>query len=44
VNYIDAKIMKTMNSVQNMEAIVGQFTVLDYRAVVLPLVKSLLKV
>ncbi|CAM6013297.1 unnamed protein product [Sphagnum balticum] len=43
VNYIDAKIMKTMNSVQNMEAKVGQFAVLDYRAVVLPLVKSLLK-
>jgi hypothetical protein len=33
-----------MNHVHEMEAKVGQFAVLDYRAVVLPFVKSLLKV
>ncbi len=41
---INAKIMKAMNHVHEMEAKVGQFAVLDYRAVVLPFVKSLLKV
>jgi hypothetical protein len=40
---INAKIMKAMNHVHEMEAKVGQFAVLDYRAVVLPFVKSLLK-
>lgn len=44
MNHVDAKIMKTMDQLQKLEMKLGQSSVLDYRAVVLPLVKSLLKV
>lgn len=44
INHVDAKIMKTTDNLQKLEMKLGQAAVLDYRAVVLPLVKSFLKV
>ncbi|KAG0571803.1 hypothetical protein KC19_VG044000 [Ceratodon purpureus] len=43
VNHLDATIMKATDDLQKMEIKLGQLAVLDYRAVVLPLVKSLLQ-
>lgn len=43
VNKLDARILRAMDSVQKLEHKLGNVSVLDYRAVVLPLVKSFLK-
>ncbi|KAG0594892.1 hypothetical protein M758_UG119900 [Ceratodon purpureus] len=43
VNHLDAKIMKATDDLQKMEMKLGQLAVLDYRAIVLPLVKILLQ-
>ncbi|KAJ7551918.1 hypothetical protein O6H91_06G034700 [Diphasiastrum complanatum] len=43
VSQLDAKIMKSMDSLQKLEQKLGLCSVFDYRSVVLPLVKSFLK-
>eukprot|EP00250_Pteridium_aquilinum_P018493 c24116_g2_i1 orf=276-3221(+) len=43
VNKLDARILRSMDSVQRLELKLGNASVLDYRSVVLPLVKSFLK-
>lgn len=43
VNKLDARILRSMDSVQRLELKLGNSSVLDYRSVVLPLVKSFLK-
>lgn len=43
VNKLDARILRSMDSVQRLELKLGSVSVLDYRAVVIPLVKSFLK-
>lgn len=44
VNHLDAKIMRATDDLLKKEIKLGQLAVLNYRAVVLPLVKSLLQV
>lgn len=44
VNPLEAKIMKATDDLQKLEIKLRQLAVLDYRAVTLPLVKSLLQV
>ncbi|KAH6556251.1 hypothetical protein KP509_1Z194000 [Ceratopteris richardii] len=43
INKLDARILRSMDSVQRLELKLGALSALDYRAVVLPLVKSFLK-
>ncbi|MCO5572710.1 hypothetical protein L7F22_026469 [Adiantum nelumboides] len=44
VNKLDARILRSMDSVQKLELKLGSVSVLDYRAAVIPLVKAYLKV
>ncbi|KAI5055394.1 hypothetical protein GOP47_0028915 [Adiantum capillus-veneris] len=43
VNKLDARILRSMDGVQKLELKLGSVSVLDYRAVVIPLVKAFLK-
>ncbi|ONK55473.1 uncharacterized protein A4U43_UnF2660 [Asparagus officinalis] len=43
LNKIDAKIMKNVNNMQQLELKLGPTSALDYRSIVLPLVKSFLR-
>jgi len=44
LNKIDAKIMRNVNNMQQLEQKLGPASAFDYRSIVLPLVKSFLRV